>query len=161
MTRITVHKHNHVGEHLLAYEGDVIERGATWVCLRAVFQRPEVNVGFVVFRPGDVFIEWFYTDRWYNVFEVHDGDSPQVKGWYCNITRPAVITADAVRADDLELDVFVMPNGTMLLLDEKEFSAMNPSVDERIAALRAVDMIRRAVAEREPPFARVRSDAVV
>lgn len=161
MTHITVCKHNHAGELILKYDGEVIERGATWVCLRAVFQRPEVDLGFVVFRPGDVFVEWFYSDRWYNVFQAHDGDSSHVKGWYCNITRPAVITGDEVHADDLELDVFVMPNGTMLLLDEKQFSAMNPPVEERIAALRAVDTIRRAVAGREPPFESVRPDVVV
>jgi protein associated with RNAse G/E len=158
---ITVHKYNHAGEHILQYEGEILESNPTWVCLRAVFKRDEANLGFVTFRQGDVFIEWFYTDRWYNIFQVYDADTQRLKGWYCNITRPAVITGTEVRADDLELDVFVMPNGTVLLLDEKEFSAMNPSVDERIAALRAVEAIRRAVAGREAPFEAVRPDAGV
>lgn len=159
MNAITVHKYNHAGEHILQYAGEIIESGPTWVNLRAVFER-EADLGFVTFRPGDVFIEWFYTDRWYNIFQIYDGDTQRLKGWYCNISRPAVITDTDVRADDLELDVFVTPNGTVLLLDEKEFTAMNPSVDERIAALRAVETIRRCVVGREAPFDAIRPDAV-
>lgn len=160
MNPITVHKYNYAGEHILQYEGEIIESSPTSVCLRAVFSRDDADLGFVTFRRGDIFIEWFYSDRWYNVFQVYDGNSQRLKGWYCNVTRPAIITDSEVRADDLELDVFVTPNGTVLLLDEKEFSAMNPSVDERIAALRAVEAIRHAVTGRETPFEAVRPDAV-
>jgi protein associated with RNAse G/E len=75
-----------------------------------------------------------------------------VKGWYCNITRPAVIGEDAVQADDLELDVWIMPNGQVALLDEKEFSDLDLPTEERMAALRAIQTIRQAVAERTGPF---------
>lgn len=159
MSSITVYKYNHAGEYVLQYEGDVLERGATWVCLRALFDRDDADLGFVVFRRGDAFIEWFYSDRWYNVFQVYDGDSPRLKGWYCNITRPAEISEGDVRADDLELDVFVSPNGTIMLLDEKEFSALDLPIEARIAALRAVETIRRCVTTREAPFDGVRPDA--
>jgi predicted RNA-binding protein associated with RNAse of E/G family len=138
----------------------MVERGDDWVCLRAIFDRDEASLGFVTFRRGDTFVEWFYRDRWYNVFQVYEGDTPRLKGWYCNITRPPVITEDTVTADDLALDVFVMPNGTILLLDEREFSALNLPTEERIAALRAIEALRKRVAGREPPFQDVRPDAV-
>jgi protein associated with RNAse G/E len=152
MSDITVFKNNHLGEPVWQYQGNVIERGDTYVCLRAFFDRKEANLGFVTFRQGDLFIEWFFTNRWYNIFQVHDGDSEHVKGWYCNITRPAIITEDTVEADDLELDVWISPNGMMMLLDEKEFSDLDLPTDERMAALRAIQTIRRDVAEREAPF---------
>ncbi len=156
MGAFTVYKQDHHGRRVWQYSGEVLERGDTWVCLRAVFDRDEANLGFVVFQRGDVFIEWFYADRWYNVFQVHDGDGLRLKGWYCNITRPAAISADCVAADDLALDVYVLPNGTMLLLDENEFGALDLAADERMAALRAVEAIRLAVARRDPPFDAVR-----
>ncbi|NWG18343.1 MAG: DUF402 domain-containing protein [Chloroflexi bacterium] len=158
MSRITVYKHDHDGKPVTQYDGEIIERGSTWVCLRAVFSRSETDLGFVVFRQGDVFVEWFYNDRWYNIFQVHEGDSPRLKGWYCNITRPPVITESEIRADDLALDVFVMPNGTILLLDEKEFGALELPIEERMAALRAVETIRRSVSSREAPFELARPD---
>ena len=109
MPSITVEKRNHRGEPVVRYSGERIEQGDNYVCLRAVFERPAANLGFVVFNPGDVFIEWFYTDRWYNIFQVHEGDTPVIKGWYCNVTRPAVIDEQLIYADDLEVDVFVTP----------------------------------------------------
>jgi protein associated with RNAse G/E len=149
---ITVTKNNHLGQAVWEYEGIIIERGETYVCLRAFFDRNDANLGFVTFRRGDLFIEWFFSDRWYNIFQVHDGDSDTVKGWYCNITRPAVIHPNAVQADDLELDVWIMPNGQVALLDEKEFSDLDLPTEERMAALRAIQTIRQAVAERTGPF---------
>lgn len=152
MTPITVSKRDHRGALKLQYSGEVVRRGATWVCLRARFNFDRVDLGLVVLRRGDVFTEWFYSDRWYNVFRVEDGDDGHLKGWYCNITRPAVITAEAVSADDLALDVYVMPDGDLHLLDEEEFAALELSAQERAAAGHAVETIRRAVATRQAPF---------
>lgn len=155
MTTLTIEKRNHNGEFVLSYPGEVLERGDTWVCLRAVFDRKESNLGFVVFQQGDVFYEWFYSNQWYNVFQVHVGDSATIKGWYCNITRPARIESERVYSDDLELDVFVMPNGTIILLDEEEFAALNLSTEERMAALRAIQDIRQKVSTHDIPFSAI------
>jgi protein associated with RNAse G/E len=152
MTSITVEKRNYKGETVIRYDGVIIDQGDTWVCLRAIFERKAANLGFVTFQPGDVFIEWFYTNRWYNIFQVHEGNGPHLRGWYCNITRPAEISDNRVVADDLELDVFVMPNGAVILLDEEEFSALELPIEERMAALRAIETIRSRVSAREAPF---------
>ncbi len=152
MSTVTIEKRNHRGELVYEYQGEVVGQGENWVCLRAVFNPLESNLGFVVFRRGDVFVEWFYRDQWYNIFQVHEGDTPTLKGWYCNITRPASISDQTIHSDDLELDVFVTPNGTIILLDEDEFAALNLPTDERMAALRAIQHLRQLVAEREVPF---------
>lgn len=158
MSEITVFKRSHTGENVLEYSGDVVERDKTWVCLRARFSRDDVDAGYVVFRRGDEFIEWFYADRWYNVFEMHDVDDGHLKGWYCNITRPALITDHWIKADDLALDVFVSPDGSILVLDEDEFAEIVISAEERRLALMAVEEIRRLVAKQEPPFGGVIRD---
>ena len=152
MTTMNIEKHDHHGEFVLTYPGEVLEQGETWVCLRAVFDRSQTDLGFVIFQPGDVFYEWFFSDHWYNIFQVHDGATETIKGWYCNITRPAHIEANRVSSDDLELDVFVMPNGTIILLDEAEFAALNLATDERMAALHAIQNIRQRVSSRDLPF---------
>jgi hypothetical protein len=158
MAGITVYKRNHLGEVVWQYEGVIVDQGETWICLAALFNAPESDMGFVVFRQGDVFTEWFYTDRWYNVFRVEDGRSGELKGWYCNITRPAFITEDSVWAEDLALDIYVMPNGSVILLDEIEFDALSLPIEERIAALRAVESIRLDVRQRITPFEEIRVD---
>jgi uncharacterized protein len=159
MTPITIIKRDHTGVPQFEYMGEVVERGDNVVCLRAVFGRDDHDEGYVTFARGDVMIEWFFSDRWYNIFEIYAGQSAQIKGWYCNITRPAVIvTTDAgmvVAADDLALDVFITPRGDGLLLDADEFDALPLSDDERAAAWAAVESIERMAARREPPFDKI------
>lgn len=152
MGEITVKKLNHRGEQVWQYAGEEVARGETWVCVQARFNRSDVDAGVVVFRRGDLMTEWFYTDRWYNVFRLQDVDDGRLKGWYCNITRPAVLTATTVAADDLALDVFVSPSGELTLMDEDEFAALDLSPDDQAAVWSAVDALREAVASRQPPF---------
>ena len=152
MSDITVIKRDHNGGFLWQYEGERIDGGATWVCLRARFNRNDSDAGYVVFRRGDVFTEWFYADRWYNIFEMHDVDDGHLKGWYCNVTRPALITETTVEADDLALDMFVSPNGAILVLDEDEFAALDLTDQDRQQALAALDAIRQLVETRQAPF---------
>jgi predicted RNA-binding protein associated with RNAse of E/G family len=156
MSEIKLIKRNHAGVKKLEYSGEVEARGETWVRVRALFSNPDKDVGYVVFRRNDTFIEWHYSDRWYNVFELHDVDDGHLKGWYCNIARPTLITEDTIQADDLALDVFVSPNGSILLDDEDEFAAIDIPDAERDAAWAAVETLRGLVASRAEMFAAIR-----
>ncbi len=157
MNNIVVHKLDHEGREVFRYEGEVLQREDSYVCLRAVFQFGDVAFGCVTFKRGDVFTEWFYSDRWYNVFRIEDGESGALKGWYCNITRPACIDDEVVSADDLALDLFVAPDGTTELLDEDEFAALDLPAADEAAALRAVAELLAAVAAGTAPFEELRA----
>ncbi len=150
---ITVTKQDAHGVPLLSYAGVLVARGETWVCLDAIFTRPDVRASYVTFRQGDRMREWFFSDRWFNIFELHDVDDDRIKGWYCNITRPASLTRHSVAADDLALDMFIAPDGAGLLLDEDEFAALDLSTYERAQALAAVEELRAWVMARRAPFA--------
>jgi hypothetical protein len=157
MSEVTIYKHDHRGEYVFHYTGNVVERGETWVCIEAHFGHEVVNMGYVVFRRGDFMREWFYNDRWYNIFRVEDGNDQRLKGWYCNITRPAALEPNRITADDLALDVFVTPAGAIILDDENEFEALDLAEDERAAALAAVATLRDLVATRSAPFDEIQS----
>jgi protein associated with RNAse G/E len=153
----TIEKRNHHGKPVFSYTGEVVELTKHHACVIAVFGRDDVNAGYVIFRKGDVMTEWFYTDRWYNIFRLQDVDSQQLKGWYCNITRPAVIAEKSLHADDLALDVFINPTGDFMLLDEDEFAALELSAEERAQALAAVEDLRGRVMRREETFAEIKN----
>ncbi len=153
---ITVIKNDHTGREVWRYSGRVLARDATWVKLEARFSRPDVQTPYHTFREGDRFVEWFFADRWYNIFEMHAAGDDRLVAWYCNITRPATLTPDTVRADDLALDVFVAPDGTITVLDEDEFAALPLDAVTRQRARDALREIHRMVALRKPPF-----DAIV
>ena len=106
---VTVHKLDAQGREVWTYDGIVLERGPHFLILQAFFDRQDVELCGLALHRGDRFVETFYDDRWYNVFAVHDRDTDEHKGWYCNITRPALLTDDAVKAEDLALDLVVFP----------------------------------------------------
>lgn len=157
MSAIVVLKLDHEGRELFRYAGEVLWRTADTLCLRAVFQFDAVEFGGVTCQRGDVFTEWFYSERWYNVFRIEDGASGALKGWYCNITRPARLGEHRVSADDLALDVFVAPDGALQLLDEDEYAELTLSAQEHAAVQQAVAQIRAAVAQGCAPFAELRA----
>jgi uncharacterized protein len=117
-------------------------------------------LGYTTFEPGDQFIEWFYTDRWYNIMEVRDQASG-LKGWYCNVTWPAEITAEVITYRDLILDLWVAPDGSTLELDQDEFAANTTlSVEVRARAERALAQAQEHLARREEPFDALSGDPV-
>lgn len=147
MAEVTVYKLDAAGKELLQYPAELVERGFNYVRLDAIFGREDMDLGFTLFLQGDRFIEYFYNDRWYNVFVIYGRDDGLLKGWYCNICRPAHLGQTEIRCEDLALDVWVDPNGNTQVLDENEFMALDLSPVERAqgwAAMQAIfDMADR------------------
>ncbi|MER6391988.1 DUF402 domain-containing protein [Streptomyces sp. NPDC001523] len=125
---------------LLADTGDRISVRAPWAAATVR------DFGFVRFEPGDVFTEHFWRDRWYAVKEVRTGDG-LLKGWYCDITRPAVVRDGEIMVEDLDLDLWVSADGALVLrLDEDEFEASGLAATDPEAAaeaVRALDALER------------------
>jgi len=140
---ITILKLDHHGREVWRYPGRVLARDAHTIRLEGFYNRDDATVGYAVFKRGDRLVETFYSDRWYNVFAVYDRDDGALKGWYCNVTRPATITADTVSSDDLALDVWVSPGGAVTVLDEDEFAALELSEADRAAAQDALQRLIR------------------
>ena len=153
METVTIRKLDHDGRQVTAYPGRVLRREDHAIVLRTFWSRALLDVGYVVLEPGDRWTEYFYADRWYNVFEIRASDG-RLKGWYCNVTRPARISADEVTAEDLALDLWVAPDGEMRVLDEDEFAALPLTPAEREAAQQALAELQEMVAQKAAPFDR-------
>lgn len=149
---ITVHKLNHKGQEKIKYEGEIVERTPTRIILEAHFALPTVELGYTTFETSDRFVEYFYSDRWYNIFAIFSGATGVLKGWYCNITRPAQLTESKIWADDLALDLFVQPTGEQLVLDEDEFAALGLTEAEQVQARAALTELQNLAAQRAGVF---------
>ncbi len=153
--RLLVHKLNLAGEITVSYAATVDELLPGGVRLTARWTRPTLALGYVTFETGDHFVEWYFADRWYNIFEIAS-PAGTLKGWYCNVAEPAEIGAQAIRCRDLILDLWVRPTGETLVLDEDEFaSATLLTGDLRQHALAALAELQRLVHTRVPPFDRL------
>jgi protein associated with RNAse G/E len=106
----------------------------------------------VILKRGDRFVETYFDDRYYNVFEIFDrDDGGQLKGWYCNLSRPAQITQDTVSWVDLALDLWVWPDGRSEILDQDEFDALPLDAAERDRVGSAVLHLRHEFSRGRPP----------
>ncbi len=136
---VTVFKQNHLGEPVFSWESELINESPTYRQVRAGFSGADaVPVDKVFFRKGDLFLESYYTDRWYNIFEVHEGLSDQVKCWYINLSFPAQFSPESIIWQDLALDLLVYPNGEYKILDEDEFNALSLEPEIRNRCLETV-----------------------
>ncbi|MGW7197017.1 DUF402 domain-containing protein [Streptomyces chryseus] len=126
------------GRTKIRYPASVLSDDGTHLVVRAPWAAAGVrDFGFVRFEPGDVFTEHYWRDRWYAVKEVRSGDGT-LKGWYCDVTRPAVVGGGRVEVEDLDLDLWVSADGgEVLRLDEDEFAASGLAASDPEAAAEA------------------------
>lgn len=152
---ITVRIHKPGKGQTVTYESEVLEAAGGHVLVLARWDRPPLDLGYVVFETGDLFYEHFYIDQWFNVYAILGPDHTP-KGWYCNITRPALFDGAVLESEDLELDLFVSPDRrTLLTLDMDEFLARDFAAHDppaHAAALAALEELRRRAAAGAPPF---------
>jgi len=152
--QITVVKLDADGREVIRYPAELIADDGSEILLHTQWGHESCDLGYVLLEPGDPWTERFYRDRWYNVFEVHSPDG-SLKGWYCNVTRPATLADRELRWVDLVLDLFVYPDGRSLRLDEEEFEELglqerDPQTYERAqAALRELEQMAE---QGKPPF---------
>ncbi|GER86840.1 hypothetical protein KDW_10020 [Dictyobacter vulcani] len=149
---ITVIKLDPQRNEKIRYTGTVLERSAQRAVILATWTLAAKELVYTRFERGDRFVEYYYTDRWFNIFDIIDQDG-QRKGWYCNITEPAQFQVDRIEQVDLFLDLWVDAAGTPLLLDEDEFAAADMlSAEQRQGAQQGLQTLLQLLEKRQEAF---------
>lgn len=148
----TVIKTDHTGKEVWRYPAETLEIGSNYIILEAFFNRDDRDDGYFIWQRGDRFVEYFYTDRWYNVFVIHDVNTDAVRGYYCNFTRPAYIAPETIQSDDLVLDLFVYPSGQTLLQDQADFDNLPIPASEKAQVQAALASLLDLINTASPPF---------
>ncbi|HEY5075622.1 MAG TPA: DUF402 domain-containing protein [Pyrinomonadaceae bacterium] len=95
-------------------------------------------------------LEYYWLDRWYNVFRFLEADGT-TKLFYCNVNMPPIISSSSLTYIDLDIDILVRPDFSYQILDLEEFAAnaarygypeqvktrSHEAVDELIAMIKA------------------------
>jgi uncharacterized protein len=149
---VKVQKKNLEGEVTYEYEGVLQNRDENSITLEALFDREDMPFMDVVLKKGDRFVEYYYTDRWYNIFAVYDRDDGKLKGWYCNIGKPVVIENGTVSYIDLALDLWVSTSGEQTVLDQDEFEKLNLKEELKMGALNGLDELKLLFKNNKPPM---------
>jgi len=100
---------------LIRFEPPLIE-------LAGVFERDISHPALGHIVNGTLTKEYFWVDRWYNVFRFEEpwGD---LKYFYCNMAMPPTYAKNRLEFVDLEIDLVVRPDWNYEILDEDDFEA--------------------------------------
>ena len=104
---------------------------------------------------GTISTEYYWLDRWYNVFRFSDPDR-RLKNYYCNVNQPPTFDGHVLSYIDLDIDVLVAPDLTYKILDVEDFeaNARRYAYPEEVQAnaRRAVTELTRLIESRAFPF---------
>jgi len=104
---------------------------------------------------GTISTEYYWLDRWYNVFRFSDPDR-RLKNYYCNVNQPPSFDGRVLRYIDLDIDVLVAPDLTYKILDVEDFEENARRyaypVEVQANARRAVDELTALIESGAFPF---------
>ncbi|MEO7674386.1 MAG: DUF402 domain-containing protein [Pyrinomonadaceae bacterium] len=107
-------------------------------------------------RRGTISYEYYWLDRWYNVFRFHEPDGT-FRNYYCNISMPPTFANAVLDYVDLDIDVLVAKDGSYSVLDSAEFAenALKYGFSEELRSKVAetLDEVINLIEQRQFPFA--------
>jgi protein associated with RNAse G/E len=149
---VTITKVGHHGQAVISYPGELVYADEVHLVARCRWtETTTLDLGPFALQPGDIFIEHYYLDRWFNIFAIYNRLG-RLKGWYCNITRPIELVDGEIRWHDLALDLLVLPDGEQVLLDEADFAQLELSDRIRSQAREELALLQRWAVEAADPF---------
>lgn len=135
---VSVVKQNHLGEEKWRYKGRVVSINENEIQIEAFFDIQKMEIAGILVNYGDRFLETYYTNRWYNIYEIYAREDGSFLGCYCNISTPVEVSKNAVCYKDLALDLVVFPDGGQTVLDKKEFESLQITSQIREKAISAL-----------------------
>ncbi len=152
---VTINSRSFDGSLLKSWECEAIERTGSQLLFFGRFDREVVHPHLGRIVPGTLSYEYYWLDRWYNVFRFHEPDGT-FRNYYCNINMPPVYQGDVLNYVDLDIDLIVDCLGRYAILDRDEFEAnklhfeYSPDICEMAAA--AIDELAGLIKSAEFPF---------
>jgi len=152
---VTVKSRKFDGSIRRSWTCSFIEQKETLLVFEGVFDFDvsHANLGFI--RRGTVSYEYYWLDRWYNVFRFHEPEGG-LRNYYCNINMPPVFENGVLDYVDLDLDVLVWPDFKYQILDREDFEQnakrFTYSDEIRVNVNAAMNDVIRLIEKREFPF---------
>jgi len=154
---ITVNARKFDGNIRRSWVGGLFSENDGLITLLAHFSETHVHNDLGTIHAGTVSFEYFWLDRWYNVFHFREPDGTP-KAIYSNIAMPATFDGKVLDYVDLDIDVIFWPDGRVDVLDRDDFernSAKYGYPDEvKTAVENALTEVLSLIERREFPFAR-------
>ena len=102
------------------WEASLIEQKDSLLIFVGKFEIEVKHPELGIIRRGTISYEYYWTDRWYNVFRFHEPDG-KLRNFYCNVNMPPKFENNVLDYIDLDIDVFVLKDFSYRILDLEEF----------------------------------------
>ncbi len=102
------------------WKADFIEQRNSLMSFIGEFDKKVTHPFLGVIRRGTISYEFFWLDRWYNVFRFHDPDG-NFRNFYCNVNMPPTFNNGVLDYVDLDVDIIVAKDFSYQILDLDEF----------------------------------------
>jgi len=106
-------------------------------------------------RRGTISYEYYWLDRWYNVFRFQEPDG-NFRNYYCNINMPPTYQNNVLDYVDLDIDVLVRDDLSLKMLDEDEYrrnsEVFNYPDELKASVERSLEELLNLIRNREFPF---------
>jgi protein associated with RNAse G/E len=120
--RLEVRAYKHDGQLHRTWPAQLLRQEGSLVVLDATFPDEIVHDLLGTIASGTHSLEYYWLDRWYNVFRFAEPDG-QLRNYYCNVNVPATLADNVLRYVDLDLDILVDPDFSYRILDTEEFES--------------------------------------
>jgi protein associated with RNAse G/E len=138
-----------------SWRAKLLRREASLLVLDAAFEEEVRHPQLGLIRRGTVSIEYYWLDRWYNVFRFLEPDGG-LRNFYCNVNMPPEFEGGVLSYVDLDMDIVVSPALSYEILDMDEFEINAEKYkypeDVRARAHHAIEELLALIEARAFPF---------
>lgn len=153
--KTTINSRKFNGEIHRAWQAELIEKRDTLFIFVGRFEEEVRHPKLGVIRRGTISYEYYWLDRWFNVFRFHEPEG-DLRNFYCNINFPPSFENNVLNYIDLEIDVLVSKNFDVEILDRDEFEEnskiFNYSMDLKTKTFETLDELLKIIENRAFPF---------
>jgi protein associated with RNAse G/E len=152
---ITVNSRNFDGTLRRSWKAKLISQDDRLIEMVGEFEFDVEHPDLGHIQRGTVSYEYYWLDRWYNVFRFHEATG-EFRNYYCNINLPPIFENGILDYVDLDIDVLVDKDWQTKVLDVEEFeeNVRRFSIREAIceSAKNAVAELLSLIETRQFPF---------
>ena len=154
-TSIEVRAYKYDGSLHRTWEAELVRQESSLIVLDAKFADEIVHDLLGTIASGTHSLEYYWLDRWYNIFRFAQPDG-KLRNYYCNVNVPPTFDGQTLSYVDLDLDILVEPDFSYRILDVEDFERnaghYDYTVEVQANARRAVDDLVRMIETRSVPF---------
>lgn len=152
---ITINALKYDGKIHRSWKAELVEQTDNLLILVGEFEQEVFHRQLGVIRRATISYEYYWLDRWYNIFRFHEPEG-DLRNFYCNINLPPKFENGILSYVDLDVDILVWRDFRYEILDLEEFDENSRRFSYPGSVVRkcfeTVKEIEKLLKERQFPF---------